>query len=178
MADFLKNLRAFANGQINESALHVEDTEGYDFENDEEFIQECMTACLPQMIQMELMDESANELDEDVKEAFLKVRDYFIGQGLMSEAAISINNPKVNYVRLNKQAQMKRLTSIISLKMARKDKIKAFSKYKLGQKIKKENMAIILQRYSSKAERIARKLMNNMKHGKPSAVVESKKKKK
>ena len=39
-------------------------------------------------------------------------------------------------------------------------------------------MAIILQRYSSKAERIARKLMNNMKHGKPSAVVESKKKKK
>lgn len=178
MADFLKNLRAFANGQINESALHVEDTEGYDFENDEEFIQECMTACLPQMIQMELMDESANELDEDVKEAFLKVRDYFIGQGLMSEAAMSINNPKVNYVRLNKQAQMKRLTSIISLKMARKDKIKAFSKYKLGQKIKKENMAIILQRYSSKAERIARKLMNNMKHGKPSAVVESKKKKK
>lgn len=178
MADFLKNLRAFANGQINESALHVEDTEGYDFENDEEFIQECMTACLPQMIQMELMDESADELDEDVKEAFLKVRDYFIGQGLMSEAAISINNPKVNYVRLNKQAQMKRLTSIISLKMARKDKIKAFSKYKLGQKIKKENMAIILQRYSNKAERIARKLMNNMKHGKPSAVVESKKKKK
>ena len=113
-----------------------------------------------------------------MKEAFLKVRDYFIGQGLMSEAAISINNPKVNYVRLNKQAQMKRLTSIISLKMARKDKIKAFSKYKLGQKIKKENMAIILQRYSSKAERIARKLMNNMKHGKPSAVVDSKKKKK
>ena len=178
MADFLKNLRAFANGQINESALHVEDTDGYDFENDEEFIQECMTACLPQMIQMELMDESADELDEDVKEAFLKVRDYFVGQGLMSEAAISINNPKVNYVRLNKQAQMKRLTSIISLKMARKDKIKAFSKYKLGQKIKKENMAIILQRYSNKAERIARKLMNNMKHGKPSAVVESKKKKK
>lgn len=178
MADFLKNLRAFANGQINESALQIEDTEGYDFENDEEFIQECMTACLPQMIQMELMDESADELDEDVKEAFLKVRDYFVGQGLMSEAAISINNPKVNYVRLNKQAQMKRLTSIISLKMARKDKIKAFSKYKLGQKIKKENMAIILQRYGSKAERIAKKLVNNMKHGKPSAVVESKKKKK
>lgn len=178
MADFLKNLRAFANGQINESALQVEDTEGYDFENDEEFIQECMTACLPQMIQMELMDESANELDEDVKEAFLKVRDYFVGQGLMSEAAMSINNPKVTFVRMSRQAQIKRLTSIISLKMARKDKIKAFSKYKLGQKIKKENMAIILQRYSSRAERIARKLVNSMKHGKPAAVVESKKKKK
>lgn len=178
MADFLKNLRAFANGQINESALQVEDTEGYDFENDEEFIQECMTACLPQMIQMELMDESADELDEDVKEAFLKVRDYFVGQGMMSEAAISVNNPKVTFVRLSKASQIKRLTSIISLKMARKDKIKAYSKYKLGQKIKKENMAIILQRYGSKAERIAKKLVNNMKHGKPAAVVESKKKKK
>ena len=178
MADFLKNLRAFANGQINESALQVEDTEGYDFENDEEFMQECMAACLPQMIQMELMSENADELDEDVKEAFLKVRDYFDGQGLIAEAAISINNPKVNFVRLNKQAQIKRLTSIISLKMARRDKIKAFSKYKLGQKIKKENMAIILQRYGSKAERISKKLIQNMKRGKPAAVVESKKKKK
>lgn len=176
MADFLKNLRAFANGEINESALQVDDNSGYDFENDEEFMQECMSACLGQMIQMELMDENADQLDEDVKDAFIKVHDYFVGQGLITEASISLNNPKVTVMKLSRQAQIKRLTSIIALKMARKDKIKAFSKYKLGQKIKKENMAIILNRYESRASRLAAKLVKNMKRGKPAAVVESKKK--
>ena len=64
MADMLKNLRAFAQGKINESALGA-DTQDYDFENDTEFMQECMAACMPTMIQMALMDEAAETMDEN-----------------------------------------------------------------------------------------------------------------
>ena len=63
MADMLKNLRAFAQGKVNESALTVEEST-YDFENDDEFVQECMNACMPTFIQMALMDESAEAMDD------------------------------------------------------------------------------------------------------------------
>ena len=88
---------------------------------------------------------------------------------------MSLNNPRVTFVRLGRDARKKRLTSIIALKMARKDKTNDFKKYKLGIKIKKENFAKIMQKYGSKAERLAHKLIMQTKRGKVGAVVEQKK---
>lgn len=176
MPEFLKNLRAFASGQINESTLSElnGNDEGYDFENDEEFIQECMNVCMPTMISMMLM-ENADELDESVRNACITLNDYLVGQGIISEAAtVSLSNPKINVVRLNKQAQISRLTTIITLKMARKDNVKAYQKYKLGQKIKKTNMEEMRKRYGAKAERLAKKLWKKTKsNGKIAAVVDN-----
>lgn len=179
---FLSNLRAFAQGSMTESALRENtgvDPE-YDFENDQEFMQECMETCLPTMMQMMIMDESFEALDEATKDAFIKVSDYMVGQGLISEAAtVSLTNPKINVVRLNKQAQINRLTAIITLKMARKAKSKNYTKYKMGQKIKKTNMEEMTKKYGAKAERLAKKLYQQMKKNpKAAAVAEEKKNKK
>lgn len=171
----LSDMRAFVSGKIDENALKAmsETPSDYDFEGDEQFMQECMAACLPTLLQMELMDESVETMDEDVKNAFITVQDYMVNNGYMPEAAsVPIGNPKINVVRLNKESQISRLKTIISLKMARKDKIKPYQKYKLGQKIKKMNLAIIMQRYGAKADRLARKLWQQTKKGKPAAVVE------
>ena len=119
------------------------------------------------------MDEAAfDTLDEDTRNAFIRVQNYLVENGIMSEATVSINNPKVTFVRLNKEARKRRLTSIISLKMARKNKAKEYQKYKLGTKIKKENFAKIMQRYGAKAERLATKLIQQARKGKVGAVVE------
>lgn len=176
MATF-SELKAFATGKLSENALReMNKANDYDFENDEAFMQECMGACLGTLLQMNIMDETADELDEDVRDAFITVQDYMITNGLMDEAAsVPITNPKINVVRLNKQSQIKRLTTIIALKMARHDKMKAYKKYKLGQKIKKTNLADIMQRYQTKADRLAKKLWAQSKKGKPAAVVDKKK---
>lgn len=179
----LKNMRDFVSGRIDEAALRSsieEDRELvesiYDFENDPEFMQECADACMPSIIQDMLMDESAlEELDEDTKEAFLRVKDYLVENGIMSEATVSLSNPKVNIVRLNKASRKKRLTSIIALKMARKEKSNDYRKYKVSAKMKKTYFGKILAKYGSKAERLAQKLMQQAKHGKVGAVVEQKK---
>lgn len=180
MSNVLNMMRDYASGKINESALRNRINEGetsaYDFENDEIFMQECADACVPLIIEDMLMDESAlDELDEDVREAFTRVRGYLVENGIMSEATVSLNNPKVSIVRMSKQARKHRLTSIIALKMARKENSNAYKKYKLGQKIKKENFATIIQKYGSKAERLADKLLRKTKNGKVGAVVEAKK---
>ena len=126
------------------------------------------------MIQGMILGETADELDESVKNAVLTLQDYFVGQGMISEAAtVSISNPKINIVRMNKQAQIKRLTSIITLKMGRKANHKAYKKYKLGQKIKKTNMEELRKLYGAKAERLAKKLWaRTKKSGKVAAVVD------
>lgn len=180
MANFMENLRAFAQGIVDESAIKAqEDTDGYDFENDEEFIQECMNACLPLMVQNALMEDTGDAMDENTREAFQTVAEYFAGQGLISESAVPrITNQKINVVHLSKMAQLKRLTSIITLKMARKDNNVNFKKYKMGCKIKKDNMSKMKDKYGSKAEKLAKKLMARMsKHGKVAAVIDSKKNK-
>lgn len=178
--NLLGSLRAFSKGQMNESTLQ-ENLNGNDDDinellEDSEFMQECMAVAIPMFIQTELLENAIN-LDEDVKEAFLKVQDFLAGQGIISEAAtVSLTNPKINVVRLNKQSQIKRLTTIISLKLARRDNTKSYKKYKLGQKIKKENLAEITKRYGQKAERLAKKLwQKSQKNGKVAAVVEAKK---
>ena len=181
MANFMENLRAFAQGALDESVLHTNhDTEGYDFENDEEFMQECMNACLPIMVQAALMEDSGDAMDENTRDAFQTVAEYFAGQGVISESAVPrITNQKINVVHLSKAAQLKRLTSIITLKMARKDNSVNFKKYKMGCKIKKDNMSKMREKYGNKADKLARKLMLRMKkHGKVAAVIDSKKEKK
>lgn len=176
----LGSLRAFSKGQMNESTLQENLTDTNDnideLLEDTEFMQECMSVAIPMFIQTELLENAIN-LDEDVKDAFLKVQDFLAGQGIIAEAAtVSLTNPKINVVRLNKQSQIKRLTTIISLKLARRDNTKSYKKYKLGQKIKKENLAEINKRYGQKAERLARKLwQQTQKNSKVAAVVETKK---
>lgn len=178
-------MRNFVAGKIDESALRASmakdmedaiDESVYDFENDPEFMQECADACMASIIQDMLMDETAmDELDEDVKDAFLRVKDYLAENGIMSEATVSLNNPKVSIVRLSKASRKKRLTSIIALKMARKENSNDYRKYKISTKMKKTYFAKILGKYQSKAERLAQKLMMKSRKGKVAAVVDQKK---
>lgn len=163
---YLESLRAYLETS-DKSVLEPE----VDLEEDKEFVQECVSACLPTFIQMELM-ENADQLDEDVKTAFLKVQDYMVGQGYINEATVNLNNPKVTVVKLSKQSQIARLKTIIALKMARKVNDPKYKKYKIGAKIKKENLANILQKYGSKAEKMAKKLYDqNKKNHKMNSVV-------
>lgn len=179
----LKNMRDFVSGRIDEAALQAALNESdssiesdYDFENDPEFMQECASACMASIIQDMLIDESALEdLDEDTKEAFLRVKDYLVENGVMTEATVSLNNPKISVIKLSKQARKKRLTSIIALKMARKENSNDYRKYKVSAKLKKTYFGKILGKYQSKAERLANKLIQQAKRGKVASVVEAKK---
>lgn len=184
MANFMEMLRGVASGRLDESALQSAAQTNTDdnideYEADTKFMQECTADCLGLMIQGMILGESADELDENVKNAILTLQDYFVGQGLIDEAAtVSISNPKINVVHLNKQAQIKRLSTIITLKMGRKANHKAYKKYKLGQKIKKTNMEELRKLYGAKAERLAKKLwQRTQKSGKVAAVVDKNTKK-
>lgn len=179
----LADFRNFAKGKIDESALQsslVTDADISEYEGDEKFMQECTALCMPTMLQM-MMDESMGDMldamDEATLQAFMTVQDYLIGQGMITEAAaVHISNPKLNVVHLNKQAQMRRLSTIITLKMARKANHKSYKKYKLGQKIKKTNMAEMKKLYGAKADRLAKKLWaKTRKSSKVAAVVDDKK---
>ncbi|MCM1531905.1 MAG: hypothetical protein NC114_06495 [Ruminococcus flavefaciens] len=180
--NLMETLRGIATGSLNEDALQsvqpdqtpVTDDDIAEYENDQAFMQECTADLMGLMIQGMILGESADELDEGVKNAVLTLQDYFVGQGLIDEAAtVSISNPKINVVHLNKQAQIKRLSTIITLKMGRKAGHKAYKKYKLGQKIKKTNMEEMRRIYGAKAERLAKKLwQKTRKSGKVAAVVD------
>ena len=180
MANNLKNLRAFARGAISESALQEmnDANEPFDLE-DEEFMAECVAAATPLYIQYEILGESADAMDEAAVETFSRLQNYMVGQGLISEAAVSITNPKINIVHLNKQAQINRLTKIITLKLARKAGSKNYKKYKLGLQIKKVNMEAMTKSYGQKASRLAKQAWSKLqKQPKVNAVISDKKKKK
>ena len=164
MNNMLKNLRAFAQGTLSESALgDINNNDVPDFENDEEFIQECMNDVAPILMQMMVLEETADQMDEATQAAFIKVQDYMINNGIIAEAAsVKITNPKINVVHLNKQAQINRLTTILTLKMARKAKSKNYTKYKLGQKIKKTNMEEMRKKFGNKAAQLSKKLWMRM----------------
>ncbi len=178
----LKNLRAFAEGRIDEAALAEEENgelreDEVEELEDEEFMQECAAIAVPMAIQDILLGECSDNIDDDVKKAFLTVQDYLVGQGIISEAAtVSISNPKINVVHLNKQSQLNRLKSIITVKLARKANHKSYKKYKLGQKIKKTNRAEMDKVFGKKAEMIAKKVWaSTRKNGKVVATVEKQK---
>lgn len=179
----LKQLREYGTGIISESAMRsaiTTDDDIAEYENDEQFMQECTALCMPTFVQM-MMDEACGDMydamDEATREAFVTVQNYLVGQGIISEAAtVSLNNPKINVVRLNKKAQINRLTTILTLKMGRKANHKAYKKYKLGQKIKKDNMETLRKIFGGKAERLAKKLWaKTRKNNKVAAVVDDKK---
>lgn len=178
MNSMLKNLRAFAQGTLSESALGEINNDIPDFENDEEFIQECMNDVAPILMQMMVLEETADQMDEATQAAFIKVQDYMINNGIITEAAsVKITNPKINVVHLNKQAQINRLTTILTLKMARKAKSKNYTKYKLGQKIKKTNMEEMRKKFGNKAAQLSKKLwMRMQKDAKVKSAVKDAKK--
>lgn len=181
--NFFQTIRGVATGSLNESALqNVQSATGNDdiseYENDEQFMQECTADLMAMMIQGMILGESADQLDQSVQGAVATLQDYFVGQGLIDEAAtVRISNPKLNVFHLNKQAQINRMSTIITLKMGRKANHKAYKKYKLGQKIKKANMAELRRVFGEKAERLAKKLFQRTSQsGKVAAVVDKAKK--
>lgn len=182
MSGDLKLLRDFANGVIDENALKdsLNPTDGYDFESDDAFVNECMAVAAPMFLQSELLGESADLIDEATTASYMELQGYMIGQGMLTEAAkVTVSNPKMNVVHLNMKAQLNRLTSIITLMMARKDNMKAYKKYKLGQKIKKTNRAEMDKKYQAKASRLAKKLYARLKkNAKVAATVQKNKPKK
>lgn len=189
MSNMLQSLREFARGDITQEELneaYMTDRKDYEaldtvaYEDDPEFVQECNEACLPTFLMMDLMENAydidLDVMDEEVSDAFMKVHDYMVGQGLISEATMNINNPKVTFVKMSKKAQIERLKTIISLKMARKNNDPKYRKYKLGAKIKKTNLLDIKARYGQKAEKLAVKLWRqNQKNRKSNSVVTEKK---
>lgn len=188
MSNMLNSLREFARGNITQEELneaYMTDRRDYEaldtvaYEDDPEFVKECNEACLPTFLMMELMENAydidLDVMDEEVSDAFMKVHDYMVGQGLISEATMNINNPKVTFVKLSKKAQIQRLTTIIALKMARKNNDPKYRKYKIGSKIRKECRQSILDKYGSKASKLSVKLWRqNQKNRKSNAVVKEK----
>lgn len=190
MANLIESLRQFANGTINESQLadaYMTDREqyealgtvAYDYESDDKFMEECNEACLPTFVMMDLMENAygidMDVMDEEVSDAFMKVHDYMVGQGYLSEASVNINNPKVTFVKMSKQAQIERLTTIISLKMARHNKDPKYKKFKVASILKRKSRDDIKSKYGARARKIATKLwQQNKKNKKQNAVVKSK----
>ena len=149
------------------------------YESDKDFMDECYNDCLPTMAQMMITEDNGDAMDEAVVNATARIKSYLVGQGMLSEAAgvPTITNKKINVVHLSKDAQIRRLKTIIILKMGRKANSKAYRKYKMGQKIKKENRQVMENLYGAKAEMLAKKMYMKLQHSKkPVAVVEEEKK--
>lgn len=194
MPNLIESMRQFVNGDISREELNEAymtnpndyEAKGYvaykddDWEKDECFMAECNEACLPTFLMMELMENAydidLDIMDEEVSDAFMKVHDYMVGQGLITETTMNINNPKVTFVKLSKKAQIQRLATIIALKMARKNKDPKYKKYKIAVRLKRAMKNDILSKHGKKAERIATKLWNqNKKNRKVNSVSANKK---
>lgn len=180
MGNNLSSLRAFARGDINESALQEMQDANEPFElEDEEFMAECVAAAVPLYIQYELMSEQAESIVEATTQTYARLQNYLVGQGIISEAAVSIANPRINIVHLNKQAQINRLYKVITLKLARRANSKSYKKYKIALKIKKANMEAMIKQFGSKASRLAKQAWAKLsRQPKTNAVISEKKKSK
>lgn len=156
----IKEMRDFVDGSIDEAALKeglTDETDIEEYLGDQNFMSECMDACLPIMVQTMMSDNIMAQLDEDVADAVVTLHDYFVGQGIMDEASVTVNN-RVNVTHLSKAAQIKRLTAIITLKMARRANHRAYKKYKIGQRIKKANRIEMDKIFGNRASKVAKKL--------------------
>ena len=185
----MESLREFARGNISQAELneaYMTDRKDYEaldtvaYEDDPEFVKECNEACLPTFLMMDLMENAydidLDVMDEEVSDAFMKVHDYMVGQGLISEATMNINNPKVTFVKLSKKAQIQRLTTIITLKMARKNKDPKYKKYKVASLLKRRMREDMTNKYGARASKLATKLwQQNKKNRKLNSVVADKK---
>lgn len=183
MPDILASLRKYARGEINENVLGADlaNDDITDLENDDEFMADVLEECVGMILSMEILGESAQLMDEATQEAFQKVTEYLSAQGVISEAAgnrANMRNPKVTYIRMSLKDQLLRLKSIIVLKIARKKGDPAYKKFKIGQKIKKENKAKMDAKYGTQAEKLARRMVQSMrKRGKVNAIVDDAQKK-
>lgn len=170
-------LRDYVDGSLDESAVaELQDAAtAYDLDSDEfasEELQEAAALGMPIIIQSEVVGDSlATALEEAAQEAYAQLTPYLVGQGYLSEAAAIPSNPKINVVRLNKQATMKRLTTMYTLYLARKHNDKAFKKYKLACGLKKANREIMAKKYGNKASAMAKKHYAATKGGKVKATV-------
>lgn len=177
----MKDLRSYANGVIDESALDeniaTQSTSGSDFSDafyglDADFIQECIADAIPIVTSAEIMDEDAEYIESVVNDAVHRLSDYFMAQGLINEApTVPTINKKLNVVHLNKEAQIKRLTKIFTLKLARHKGTTQYKKYKIGTNLRKTNMEAMTKQFGSQAERMAKQTYAKLKNHPKSAVV-------
>ena len=175
----LKNLRAFAYGEIDESAFNEIQSadEPFDLE-DEEYITECMGVAIRLYIQSELFNESAEELNAAVNETYDRLQNYLIGQGMINEASVTVHKNS-NLVFLSPKAQIERLKKIHVLKLARAAKTNDYKKFKIGANLKKISMQKMLKQFGNKAEKLAKQTWNKVSHNaKVNATVSNAKKKK
>lgn len=184
----MKDLRSYASGVIDESAfsenIATQSSSGSDFGDafyglDADFIQECIADAIPIVTSAEIMDEDAEYIETVVNEAVSRLSDYFMAQGLINEApSVPTINKKLNVVHLNKEAQIKRLTKIFTLKLARHKGTAHYKKYKIGTNLRRANMEAMTKQFGSQAERMAKQAYAKLKNHPKSAVVISDQRKK
>lgn len=176
MAITLNALRQFVAGTLDESAINElkDAADGYDLDSEEvtdEEMQEAASIGMPLIIQGEVMGDICESLEEATETAYAHLSSYLVGQGYISEAAAMPSNPKINYVRLNKQATLKRLEMLYVLYLARKNNDKNYKKYKLACALKKTNRDAMKKKYGTKAAAMAKKHYAATRGGKVKATV-------
>lgn len=174
----LQRLRAFVDGAIDESALtEVQDANVPFSLEDEEIIEECADITARLYIQSELFGETADEINAAVNETYARLENYLKGQGLISEATISVGKNQSATI-LSKQAQINRLTKIFTLKLARRANSKDYKKFKIGAQLKKIHMAKMMKQFGKKAELMAKKAWKKVgSNSKVNATIHGNKKK-
>ena len=172
----LSALRGYVDGTLDESAIAELNSaaQGYDLDGEELTdveMQEAAALGMPIILQGEIMGDQCEALEEATIEAYQKLESYLVGQGYLSEAAAVPSNPKITVVRMSKDATMRRLKTMYTLLLARRNDDKAFKKYKLACGLKKANREIMDKKYGAKAERMAKKHWQATKGGKVKATV-------
>lgn len=177
-APSLSKIREAVTGDLPIEALSDPTNENYTITAaDEQLIAECISEFGEALIAAEIIQESIQGSDEIIMEALTGLHSYLVGQSMISESAAmpSFHNPKVSFVRLNKDATIKRLASIIEIKLARKQKTRGFKQYKIGTKLKKLGRFDMHRQFGPKASNLAKKaypmLMKN--HSKVQVTVDN-----
>ena len=132
----LSALRGYVDGTLDESAIEELNSaaQGYDLDGEELTdveMQEAAALGMPIILQGEIMGDQCEALEEATIEAYQKLESYLVGQGYLSEAAAVPTNPKVTVVRMSKDATLRRLKTMYTLYLARRNDDKAFKKYKI-----------------------------------------------
>lgn len=169
----LSLMRQYVSGQLDETTVSMlaDANNAFDLTDEEveDVMREGAELGMPLILQAEIMGDECDAMTEATITAFNELSSYFVGQGIM-ESAIP-TNPKINVVRLNKAAIMKKLKTMYTLLLARRAGSKEFKKYKLACGIKKANREIMDRKYGARAEKMAKQHYNATKGGKVQATV-------
>lgn len=176
MSITLNKLRKFVEGTLDESAINeLKDASvGYDLDGEEisdTEMQEAAAIGMPVILQAEVMGDICETLEEATEIAYRQLSSYLVGQGYITESAVVSSNPKINYVRLNKQAALKRLEMLYILYLGRKNNDNNYKKYKLACALKKTNRDAMEKKYGTKAAAMAKKHYAATKGGKVKATI-------